>query len=57
MAADPERRLADLTSLLEAEQEQLNGHRDAPQDPPNPADLDLDRFNGDQLDPLIAQLR
>jgi non-ribosomal peptide synthetase component F len=57
MAAHPEQRLADLTSLLEAEQEQLNGRRDASHDGPDPTDVDLDRLDSDQLDALIAQLR
>ena len=57
MAARPEPRLADLTSMTESEQEQLIGQWNGSRGEPHPDDLDLDRLTGDELDTLIAQLR
>jgi surfactin family lipopeptide synthetase C len=57
MAAGPERRLVDLPSILESEQEQLLGQWNRSQGEPNLDDLDLEQLTGDELDTLIDQLR
>ncbi len=57
MAAQPDRRLVDLTSMLEAEQEQRIGPWNESGNGSHSEDLDLDRLNGEELDTLIAQLR
>nr|UXE46114.1 gramicidin S synthase 2 [uncultured bacterium] len=57
MAAHPQQRVADLTSILDLEQEQLNRTWDASHDEPHPDSLDIDRLDGEELDALIAQLQ
>ncbi|MGP0067607.1 MAG: amino acid adenylation domain-containing protein [Isosphaeraceae bacterium] len=57
MAARPDRRLADLMSVMESQQEQPSGPLNGSYGEPHPDDLDLDRLTGDELDTLIAQLR
>jgi surfactin family lipopeptide synthetase C len=56
IAARPEGRLADLTSMIESEQERLIGQWNGSHGELDPDDLDLDRLNGEELDTLIAQL-
>ncbi len=57
MAARPEGRLAELTSLIGGEPERRNGPGNGSRGEPHPDDLDLDRLTADELDALIAQLR
>ena len=57
MAARPERRLADLTSMIESEPAQQIGPWNESGGELHPDDLDVDRLTGEELDTLIAQLR
>jgi aryl carrier-like protein len=56
MAAEPERRLAELPSLMKSEQEQLLGMgKQSPNELPLD-DLDLDQLKDEELDVLLDQL-
>ncbi len=57
MAAQPDRRLAELISMLDRDPEQQIGPSNGSAGEPQLDDLDLDRLTGDELDALIAQLR
>jgi surfactin family lipopeptide synthetase C len=56
MAVRPDRRLAELTSMLESEPEQQFGPSIGSSGEPHLDDLDLDRLTENELDTLIAQL-
>ena len=57
IAADPERRIADLPWMTESEQEQLIGRSTPSQGESDLDDLDVDQLTEDELDTLIGRLR
>jgi hypothetical protein len=56
MAVDPDRRLVDLPSMMESEQEQLIGQWNRSQGEFPLDDQDLDQLTEEELDTLIKRL-